>query len=1069
MPYALQQTFQHKAFQKYNNAVRPMYNPFAMGSDGKSAELFKFDGLSKQGSISRGISFGNSQDVVVNSSLNLQLSGRLGDDIDLVAAVTDENIPFQPDGNTQQIQDFDKVFIQFTRKTTQLRVGDFELRRPDSYFSNYYKKAQGISLSTAFKLGNKNNAPVNRIAVAGAISKGKRNRFIVQGVEGNQGPYRLRGANNESFIIVLSGSEKVYIDGQLMTRGLQNDYVIDYNTAELTFTPKRLITKDSRIVVEFEYSDKNYSRSLFVVNDEFQTNRVKLKFSLYSEQDSPNQPLLQSLSQEQKDTLSAKGDSLQKAVVPSIDSVAFTTDQPLYKKLDTLYKGTSYTIYKYSTNKDSAHFRISFSNVGSGNGDYNTFTSSANGRVFQWVGPGKGQYKTVIQLISPKQQQLFTLGADYKLSKNTQLNTEVALSNNNQNLFSDKDKGDDKGFAFKIGAQNLRALGTDSVNSWKLRSNISLEHTEFSFKPLEKYRSTEFERDWNIGGKQKLLDENIAAVGLELGQIRHGIIGYQLKSYTRGSEYSGVTNSFYSDNNYRHFKLSTNASLLNTKDNNSSNTQFIRHKEELSKAFSHLVLGLGQEQEINSFKLKGEDTLQKNSYSYYLWKAFIASPDTVKNKFRLEYGERTDYTADVQNFKPATLARNVTASTELGRNPNSIFRSLTTFRELDSIAKGIPKQAETSLLNRFEHSLTLFKGVINASTFYEISTGQEVKKYFTYQETARGKGNYIWIDENHNGFKESNEFHTAVYADTARFIKILVPTNDYVKTHANTVNEVLNINPGSIWQNAVGIKGLLGRLSNMFSVQMAQKTRKGNSNDYNYLNPFRLEAADTNLISSQSQIRNTLFINRGRSKVGADFTVSESLIKTLLADGFESRTTSEKGLNLRWDLTRRVNTTLAYRNGLKQNIVEQFISRNYHILYYELEPHLSYQPSSELRITGTYKYSDKTNAVEIQNQSEKAIINKFGLELKYSTLKVGNIQGHIGITKVKYYSRNESEGSSLSYEMLEGLHAGKNLLWGVSIQRNLSNNTQLSINYEGRKSEGVNIIHTGGAQIRAYF
>lgn len=218
--------------------------------------FFRSQGLQRSGTISRGITFGNNQDVFVNSSLNLQLGGKLNDNVEIVAAITDENIPIQPEGNTQQLQEFDRVFIQLNDERNRLIAGDFELRRPDSYFLNFFKRSQGGYFTTNQPVGKGTDGKPNilRAGLSAAVAKGRfaRNTFTAQ--EGNQGPYRLVGNNGETFIIILAGTEKVYIDGALMQRGAQNDYVIDYNTAELAFTPRRLITNQSRIVIEFEYS-----------------------------------------------------------------------------------------------------------------------------------------------------------------------------------------------------------------------------------------------------------------------------------------------------------------------------------------------------------------------------------------------------------------------------------------------------------------------------------------------------------------------------------------------------------------------------------------------------------------------------------------------------------------------------------------------------------------------------------------------------------------------------------------------------------------------------------------------
>ena len=172
------------------------------------------------------------------------MSGKITERFSILASVSDDNIPIQADGSTQQLQEFDQVFVKLYGGRTSLIAGDYQVHSREGYFSRYLKKARGALFETQIRTAGADSSKQLSIRGGAAISRGKFARQLIPGVESNQGPYRLRGAENEFFIIVLSGTEKVFLDGQLLERGQDRDYIIDYNTAEIKFTPKRIISKD---------------------------------------------------------------------------------------------------------------------------------------------------------------------------------------------------------------------------------------------------------------------------------------------------------------------------------------------------------------------------------------------------------------------------------------------------------------------------------------------------------------------------------------------------------------------------------------------------------------------------------------------------------------------------------------------------------------------------------------------------------------------------------------------------------------------------------------------------------
>lgn len=1068
-PFLFSQSFQHKDYlllQKNSSS----YNPFYYTPSQEGAGLFKFEGLTKSGSISRGITFGNNQDVYVNSSLNLQLAGKLSDNVEILAAITDENVPVQPEGNTQQLQDFDKVFIQLSNENSKLIAGDFELKRPDSYFMNFLKKGQGGLFSTKFKLGkseDEKKQSLMRVTVSGAVSKGKFARNVITSVEGNQGPYRLTGSNNETYIIILAGSEKVYIDGQTMVRGAQNDYIIDYNTSQITFTAKRMITKDSRIVVEFEYSEKSYSRSLLYFNDEFEKDKLKIKFNIYSEQDSKDQPLQIQLDSAKKALMASVGDHIDSAFYPTADTVTFNTNQILYQKKDTTAVNATYPgIFVYSTNPDSAKWQVTFSIVGQGKGDYVQDITSANGRVYKWVEPlngiHQGSYAPVALLITPKKQQLFTLGSDYRFSKNNKATVEVAMSNNDINLFSSKDKSNDAGYAAKFMYENLSTLGADTIKSWKMKSTLNYEYVNENFKPLERFRPVEFDRDWNVGSVTVKNDEHITSFQSVMTKASFGSVNYQLKSFLKGTYYTGLMNAAGMNLLIKKFTLTGNGSYLNTK-GSVNKTRYYKHNFDLSHPVWKLVIGGRENTEHNEFLRPTSDSLFANSFFFQEYQGYVATLDSSKTKASLSYKQRYDYVPVIAQFKTATVADEANLTVELLKNVNSQLRTTSTYRKLTVRDTTLTQQQATkTFLNRIDYNLNLWKGAVSSSTYYEVGGGQELKKEFSFLEVPPGQGTYTWIDYNNDGIKQLNEFEVSAFPDRAIYVKIYTPTNQYISTRTNQFSAVLMLSPASFMQSFQGKQKLITRFANQLSVRLDKKTQ--NEELMSSLNPFKQNVHDSSLVSNNSNVRNTIFFNRSNAIFGMDATWQQNKAKSLLTNGFESRVQTLREVTVRWNFTHSFLFNANYQRGDKQNSSEFFSTRDYHILSNETEPKLSFQPSTSFRATLSYKYSQKKNVTGIIG--EKMQSNKLGIEIKYNAISSGSLIAKFSYIAIAF---NALENSTVAYDMLEGLHNGRNATWNLSLQRNLSNSVQLSLNYDGRKSEGTTVIHTGGMQFRAFF
>ncbi len=1051
-----------------------MAQPFVpnFGSDDKDSRFFNFGNINYNGSFGRGLSFGNSQDAVVTSNLNLQLSGYLADSIEITAAITDNNIPIQPDGNTQQLNEFDRIFLQFKKERWQLSLGDIDIRQQQSYFLSFYKRLQGAAFETTNPVGK--NA-TNKTIVSGSVAKGKFTRNVFQGLEGNQGPYRLTGANNEFYFVVLANTERVFIDGELMQRGEDQDYVINYNTAEITFMPKRMITKDKRIQVEFEYADRNYlNANIYLANELSFGKKGAFRMGYFANSDAKNSPINQTLDPAQKNFLAQLGDSVQNAFYPNAVLDTFASGRIFYKKIDTVYNGGASrdSIYVYSTNADSAKYTLSFINVGEGKGNYMPDFNGANGKVYKWIEPingvKQGQYEPAVFLVSPKRTQVLSLGGDYQFSKTTQLIVEGAMSKYDVNLFSSKDKSDNTGLATKWQLKNQFPIkGTQR----KLTADIGYEWVSHRFKPLERLRNVEFTRDWGLPLQQTIpVDEQILTAAVGIQDNKTGTVKLQSTQYTRGDGFKGWKQSLQQSQSLKEWRLNNTVSYASV-DLPMYKGYFWRPSLQISRTFkklSNYTISGSYNLERNDIRSKQTDSVSVQSFSFETIQLGFRSDDSKANKWGISYFTRTDAYPLGKGLLRADRSQNYQFNAELLKSEAHQFRMSATYRSLSIIKDGITGlKADNSLLSRTEYAANILKGMITGNLLYEIGAGQEQKRDLAYLEVPAGQGVYTWIDYNNDGIQQLNEFEEAAFADQRKYILIFTPTNEYIKANYNNFNYQFSLNPRNAIDplNAKGFKKFISKINLQSSYQVSKKAK---SNGDLSFDPFSAKLNDTSLIVLNSVFANSFSFNRFSTKWGFDINSVKTSNKSLLTYGYESREVQDWTTRARWIINKTFTIDGTGRWGYNRLVSSnpKFGNRNYNIDLYSIEPRLSIIRKSNLRIAASYKYANKKNSVGDQ---ERAVSNAIISEIKYTILQKTSIQGKFTYNSIDF-SSNASPvnlNAPSAYIMLDGLTPGKNYLWSIDLTKRLSNSLEMNIQYEGRQPGTGRVVHIGRAGIKA--
>ncbi|MEN8815964.1 MAG: hypothetical protein ABF274_03705 [Nonlabens sp.] len=1004
-----------------------------------------FDGLQTSGSITRGVRVGNNQNSVVDSELDLRITGKLNDKVSLRASIQDANVPQTQNGYSQRLDEFDQIFIELFSDNWNIRAGDVDLIQENYQFNNFTKRVQGISGNIRFN-GDDSSGYAG---AAGALVRGTFNISRFTGQEGNQGPYKLTGQNGELFILVVSGSERVFVNGVPLQRGENQDYVIDYNAGEVRFTPTFPITSEMRISIEYQYSERNFTRFIGYGKGGFESNKLKIDTYVYTESDAKNQPLQQNLSEDQVAILLDAGDDPELAIAPSAIASDFSENQILYRR--EVISGEERFIF--SQDRNVQLFNVRFSFLGANQGNYRLINDQAIANIYEYIAPingvPQGEYEPVIQLFTPEILTIAGLKASYEPTAGTTIFTEFAASNKDLNKFSDLDDNDNEGVAAKL-AVKQELLKKDSLQA--LNITLNTDYIQENFRNVERVYKIEFNRDWNLETTQG--SQLFTTLGLNYQLDSTLTASYRLEHLEFDNFYNGNRHEvagIYQDSLW---KARFRGSVLNT-NSTEQESEFNRINADVLRRIRKYYVGSRLESEDNQQRLMATDALTGISQKFTSYEVYAGRGDTTTTFVEIGYRNRVNDSLREGNLVRVNSSNNYYINSQPIKNKVSSLRVFANYRKLKSELEGF--EDEVSFNSRIQYKRKIYEGKILWNTTFETNSARIPRQDFTYVAVNPGQGTFTWIDYNNDGVQDLNEFEVAQFQDQASFVRVLLPNQFFLPTHQNKFSQTLALNPIS-WTNEKGYKKFLSRFYNQTSYLIDRMVAREGEN-FN-LNPF---ASSDDQLGLNLSFRNSLFFNRGKQNYTTNYTYLSTANENLQSIGSISNEIESHQLRFLHKIQDTWLITVNAQTGVNTSKSENFSNRNFEIEDVLFRPQLSYLFDNSNRLEVFYQYQNKDNQL-----NERATLSQQNIGIAWALNKSQNyaINGEIK------YVQNDFEGQAFSpvgFQMLEGLQPGTNVTWNLLFQKNITKFLDLNLSYSGRSSETARTVHTGNVQLKAYF
>ncbi len=1061
----------HITVTKFDTAAKQNITMIERSAPITPSEMFG-SSIQKSGSIVRGFTIGSNRDLTVNSGFRMQLQGMLTNDVEVSAALTDQSSPIQPEGNTRTLQEFDKVFVNIRSQHISGTLGDFELAETGTEFGIIHRKLQG-AMGVA-------DYGQSTVMLSGAVSRGKFRTQQIAPIDGSQGPYQLVGDDGSPNIIVIAGTEKVYLDGVQMVRGEMNDYVIDYSNAQVTFTPRHLITNLSRVFVEFEYTDGQFQRTFAggAARTKLAGDRLEIGVSYYQEGDDPSSAFGVSLADSDRALLSAAGNNPLAASRSGVTYVGRDSVTGMgkgqYMRDSTTVNGRPYYYYSFVQPTDTidlvkAVYSVAFSLVGSGKGDY----QSVGFGQFNFVGVNQGSYAPIVILPMPQFHQMADVTTNYRFGRDGGVSLEYAASSLDVNRLSSLPGVTTNGYGLKFGVDYApKHLRIGDADIGALTFNEMTRYENSGFNPMDRTNDVEFNREWGIDtltAGDELLNQAHIDFSPSLKRARL-TLGGDVGRITRGQGFgSGRYSGFFNLGGDSAWipSMTYQATLVNSRDDNFDNSgNWFREEGSISFNLWKITPGFRLQSEDRRLATTGTDSLWANSYRYFefgptLSLARMYNIDvTAEMLFRNESGIIGGVLLPSSNSVTDQLSmrlsewNNFTSALTLTYRRKSYTES---FRNLGN-------SDNESVLSKWETNYSPLNRGIETNVFYQVTTERAARLEQIFWKVLPGQGQYKWIDGNHNGQVDiTNPADFQQVNFNGDYIVLTRPTTTLYPVVDLKTNFRLALTPDRFIKGDGGMfRSLMRALSSVTLWQISESNQTSNVSDI-YLMRLSKFLNDSLTLSGAQIFQQDLYVlqNNRDFSLRLRFLQNRSLSQYSIAT--EQGYRREQSLRLRTKLTDTFYEQLDL-SWNDDNVYTTYTDRAHFISSNTVSSELSYRPS--MNVESSFKLA-LSKSVDASRADLTASSNSEVLKVAYSILTKGRVTVQLERDEVSI--SNLQPNVYMPFELTQGFLPGQTYIWEVGFQYRINSFIQANADYSGRTEAGGSPVHTMTAEVRAFF